>query len=69
MLVKVKENNDLVRDMSTNAILNVNNGALDAYKKRKANLNKVDRLEEKVLSLESKMDQILDLLKQTINNK
>jgi hypothetical protein len=69
MLVKVKEHNDLVRDMSTNAILNVNNGALDAYKKRKANLNKVDRLEEKVLSLESKMDQILDLLKQTINNK
>lgn len=69
MLVKVKDHQDLVRDMKSNAILNVDNGALQAYKKRKAHLNKVDNLEEKVLNLESKVDQILDLLRQTINTK
>jgi hypothetical protein len=69
MLVKVKEHNDLVRDMSTNAILNVNNDALEAYKKRKSHLGKVNVLEERVGHLENKIDEILTLLKQTINTK
>jgi len=69
MRLKVQEHPDLVRDTKTNAILNVDNGGLIAYKKRKAHLNKIDFLEDKVLKLESKVDQVLDLLRQTINSK
>ena len=69
MKVKVKEHSDLVRDMKTNAILNINNDALEAYKKRKNHLGKVNVLEERVDVLENKIDEILTLLKQTINTK
>lgn len=69
MKVKVQEHSDLVRDMTSNAILNINNDALNAYKKRKNHLSKVNVLEDKVILLENKMDEILTLLKQTINTK
>lgn len=69
MKVKVQEHSDLVRDMASNAILNINNDALNAYKKRKSHLSKVNVLEDKVILLENKMDEILTLLKQTINTK
>ena len=48
MYMKVEEDNNLVRDTETNAILNVNTSALQAYKNRKKQFNKIDNLEEKI---------------------
>lgn len=62
MHVKVKDNPDLVRDMSSNAILNTNSEALQAYKLRKKNAQKVDILEERIKSIEDKLTLILEKL-------
>lgn len=69
MKLQVQEHAHLVRDTESNAILNVDNRALHAYKKRKQHMGKIDQLEQQVLGMESKMDQILALLQQTINSK
>lgn len=69
MKLQVQEHTHLVRDTESNAILNVDNRSLAAYKKRKQHMSKIDQLEQQVLGMESKMDQILALLQQTINSK
>jgi len=66
---KVKERSDLVRDKQTNAILNVDNDSLKAYKNRKKHINKINDLEDKVNGLEEKMDTVISLLQQSINSK
>ena len=66
---KVKERSDLVRDKQTNAILNVDNDSLKAYKNRKKHMNKINDLEDKVNGLEEKMDTVISLLQQSINSK
>lgn len=62
MHVKVKDNPDLVRDMSSNAILNTNTDALQAYKLRKKNAQKVDLLEEKMDGYDKRLSSIEDKL-------
>lgn len=52
----VKEDESFARDPKTNAILNVDNRALNAYKKRKASSNKVNELEQEI-----------DVIKEDIN--
>lgn len=76
MKLQVQEHAHLIRDTESNAILNVDNRALHAYKKRKQHMNKIqdlessnDELRQQVKGLEDKMDQILTLLQQTINSK
>lgn len=69
MKLQVQEHPHLVRDTESNAILNVDNRALTAYKKRKQHMSKIEQIEHQVLGLENKMDQILTLLQRTINSK
>ena len=67
--VKVKDEKDLVRDPNSKAILNTNIEALHAYKKRKqtyAKIEKIDQLEDKVKSIESKIDEVLTTLKKVL---
>ena len=67
--VQVKDEKDLVRDPNSKAILNTNIEALHAYKKRKqtyAKIEKIDQLEDKVKSIESKIDEVLTTLKKVL---
>ena len=60
--MKVEEDNNLVRDTETNAILNVNTSALQAYKNRKKQFNKIDNLEEKIEEFDERLLNIENLL-------
>ncbi len=62
MYMKVEEDNNLVRDTETNAILNVNTSALQAYKNRKKQFNKIDNLEEKIEKFDERLLNIENLL-------
>ena len=67
--VQVKDEKDLVRDPNSKAILNTNVEALYAYKKRKqtyAKIEKIDQLEDKVKSIENKIDEVLTTLKKVL---
>ena len=67
--VQVKDQKHLVRDPNSKAILNTNIEALHAYKKRKqtyAKIEKIDQLEDKVKSIENKIDEVLTTLKKVL---
>ena len=67
--IKVKDNQHLVRDPNSKAILNTNVEGLVAYKKRKhtfAKIEKIDQLEDKVKSIEIKIDEVLTTLKKVL---
>ena len=67
--IQVNDEKDLVRDPKSKAILNTNIEALHAYKKRKqtyAKIEKIDQLEDKVKSIENKIDEVLTTLKKVL---
>ena len=67
--IQVKDERDLVRDPKSKAVLNTNVEALHAYKKRKqtyAKIEKIDQLENKVKSVENKIDEVLTTLKKLL---
>ena len=67
--VQVKDERDLVRDPKSKAVLNTNIEALHAYKRRKqtyAKIEKIDQLEDKVKSIENKIDEVLTTLKKVL---
>jgi hypothetical protein len=69
MLVKVKDNDSLVRDMNTNSLLNVNKGALkkhDMIMRQKENAKK---LANDVESLKNEMSDIKQMLQLLIDRE
>lgn len=73
MKVQVEGRPDLVRDMKTGAVLNVDNRGLEAYKKARDKSKLVDRvinenekMKRQIESIENKLDYMLQLLN---NNK
>ena len=67
--IKIKNEQHLVKDPNSKAILNTNVEGLAAYKKRKqtyAKIEKIDQLEDKVKSIESKIDEVLTTLKKLL---
>lgn len=73
MKVKVEGRSDLVRDMKSGAVLNVDNRALDAYRKARVKTRQVDqviedneKMKRQIESIENKLDYMLQLLN---NNK
>lgn len=73
MKVKVDGRSDLVRDTGSGAVLNVDNRALDAYKRNRLKTQQVDKvikdnekMKEQIESIENKLDFMLRLLN---NNK
>lgn len=47
------------------ALLNINNSALDSYKKMKKRMKKLDRVEE----LETKVEQLTQLVEKLLNDR
>ena len=73
MKVQVEGRPDLVRDMKSGAVLNVDNRGLEAYKKTRDKSKLVDRvidenekMKRQIESIENKLDYMLQLLN---NNK
>ena len=60
--LKVEDREDLVRDSHSGAVLNTNLAAVQAYKARKNEINKVKSLENKIVSMETDLKDIKNLL-------
>jgi hypothetical protein len=60
--LKIEDAPDLIKDMSSGAVLNTNVQALEAYRRRREKLNKVDTLENKVASLGETINELKSLI-------
>ena len=65
MYEKVENHPHLARDTNSNGIVNIDNKALIAYKRRKQSMNE---LQSDVSNLRSEMTQIKQLLFKLVNN-
>jgi hypothetical protein len=59
---KIEDAPDLVKDTRSGAILNTNVRALEAYRKKREKLDKVDRLEIEVNSIKQNIDELKSLI-------
>ena len=69
MLVKIKDNEDLARDMNSRAILNVNKNALlkdqmyqDKLRKQQEVESSINNLKEEISSIKGDISKILEML-------
>jgi len=67
--LKVEDREDLVRDSHSGAVLNTNLAAVQAYKARKNEINKVKSLENKIVSMETDLKDIKNLLQKIVEGK
>jgi hypothetical protein len=61
-LVKVKESSELVKDMSSGAVLNTNIKALNAYRAKRLQSSKIDTLEKDVQELSKSVQELKELI-------
>lgn len=70
-LIPVEDNQDLVRDSLTGAIINISVSKLEEAKNRKLSLlrekAKITTLEQKLNSIENRLDDALDKFEQIID--
>ena len=59
---KVTDNEDLVKDKSTGAVLNVDNQSLNNYRARRVRQQEIDGSLSKIEKLESDVNEIKSLL-------
>jgi prefoldin subunit 5 len=69
--LKVKDNNKLLRDVNTNAIVNVDLVSYEAYKARYENkykeIRKMKDYESQLTELKGEIDEIKNMLSQIVN--
>jgi len=69
--IKVKDNENLVRDSKSNCIINTNKSEYDEYlarrKSKQNEKNKVENLERDLSTLRSELDEIKNLLRSLVN--
>ena len=72
-LVKVKESSELVKDITSGAVLNTNVKALAAYRAKRLQSSKIDTLEKDVQELSRSVNELKELiiasLGESINGK
>ena len=64
--VPVENNKDLVRDMETNAILNINQTAFEAYKKQRDRARDIDRVVSEHENIKNELSDIKSLLQKLL---
>lgn len=67
MFAKVKEHKEYVRDLSTNAVLNVDRSSLDKHNNIMNELKKQKMVQEQINSLRSDISEIKEMLKALSN--
>ena len=69
--IKVKDNENLVRDSKSNCIINTNKSEYDEYlarrKSKQSEKNKVENLEKDLSIMKSELDEIKNLLRSLVN--
>jgi len=66
--IKIDNNPDYVKDSESSAIINTNISSLEAYKQQRKNALKLNSTEERINSLEQKMDGVYNMLSQILEN-
>mgnify|MGYP005815480049 FL=1 len=64
--ISINNNEDLVRDSHSKAILNTNRDALDAWKKRKIKTNQIETHELEINNIRNELDEMKNMLKEII---
>tara|TARA_R100000742_G_C4269294_1_gene87777 strand:- start:970 stop:1200 length:231 start_codon:yes stop_codon:yes gene_type:complete len=71
--VKVKDHSNLVRDPSTNCIINTSHSEYDQYlarrKQKRGEHERVDSMEQDLSDLKGEINEIKSLLKELVNGK
>ena len=71
--VKVKDHSNLVRDPSTNCIINTSRSDYDQYlarrKQKRSEHERVDTMEQDLSDLKGEINEIKSLLKELVNGK
>lgn len=67
MYAKVKEHKEYVRDLNTNAILNVDSSALEKHKKIMHEINKDKKIQEQINTLNQDIQEIKEMLRALSN--
>lgn len=72
-LIPVENQKDLYRDPRTNAIINMNKTEYESYIKRRESIknekNRVDQIEDEILSVKEDLDEIKTLLRKLVENE
>jgi hypothetical protein len=66
---KVEDRPDLIKDTDTGAILNTSISALEAYKKQRSHLGKINTIENDVNHLKSDINEIKSLLRELLRKE
>lgn len=69
MYIKVKDDNSLVRDEASKAILNIDNSGLQAYREKKRKEATLSRIIEEHDQIKSDLDEIKTLLRQLMGHQ
>lgn len=67
--IKVKNEENLIRDSYSGALLNTNVASVRSYKLKKIELNKINQLSTKINSMESDILQIKSMLESLVQGK
>ncbi len=63
---KVKENPELIRDMSSKAVLNTNQTALQSYKKKREKQNEIQSAVNDINSLKQDVNELKTLMQRIL---
>ena len=65
-VAKVKDSPGLVRDMSNQAVLNTDNAALEAYRRKRNKQKEIDEVISDINNMKSDIDQIKSLMQRLL---
>jgi hypothetical protein len=65
-IAKVKDSPGLVRDMSNQAVLNTDNAALEAYRRKRNKQKEIDEVISDINNMKSDIDQIKSLMQRLL---
>lgn len=66
-VAKVKDAPGLVRDMQTQAVLNTDNNALEAYRRKRNKQQEMDEVVSDINNMKSDIDQIKSLMQRLLD--
>ena len=66
--IKIDSDPNYVKDPESSAIINTNISSLEAYKQQRKNALKLNSTEERINSLEQKIDSVYSMLSQILEN-
>lgn len=65
-VAKVKDSPGLIRDMSNQAVLNTDNAALEAYRRKRNKQKEIDEVISDINNMKSDIDQIKSLMQRLL---